>query len=55
MRQLKGKVKETRKEKRERKQENLKNKEKLWTIVIPVMVTISIVIAAYVLLSTHSL
>jgi flagellar basal body-associated protein FliL len=51
MRQLKGKVKET----RERKQENLKNKEKLWTIVIPVMVTISVVIAAYVLLSTHSL
>lgn len=55
MRQLKGKVKETRKEKRERKHDNLKNKEKLWTVVIPVFVTISVLIAAYVLLSTKSL
>lgn len=55
MRQLKGKVKETRKEKRERKLENLKNKEKIWTVVIPVMLTISVIIIAYVLLSTKAL
>ena len=55
MRQLKGKVKETKKEKRERKADNLKNKDKVWTVVLPVILTISVIIIAYVLLSTKAL
>lgn len=37
MRQLKGKVKESRKEKRERKQDNAKNKERFLKIGLPTL------------------
>jgi len=41
MRQLKGKVKETRKEKRERKEEFVANKNSCWWIVLPVFTVIA--------------
>jgi len=37
MRQLKGKVKESRKEKRERKEDFVANKNSCWWIVLPVL------------------
>ena len=52
MRQLKGKVKESRKEKRERKQDNLANKERLWTVVLPTLLGAVALIAAYVYFNT---
>ena len=53
MRQLKGKVKETRREKRERKQDNVANKERLWTVVLPTVIGLVLLIASYVYINTH--
>ncbi|KAK2164395.1 hypothetical protein LSH36_64g01000 [Paralvinella palmiformis] len=54
MRQLKGKVKESRKEKRERKMENLQNKQNLFRIVLPTLTAVFVLIAAYVFYSTRA-
>lgn len=53
MRQLKGKVKETRKEKRQRKVENAENKQRMLTIVVPTLVVIFCIIVAFVYLKTR--
>jgi Na+/citrate or Na+/malate symporter len=53
MRQLKGKVKETNKQKKERKKEFMENKEKVFTIVIPVCLGIFMLIVAYVYFKTR--
>ena len=53
MRQLKGKVKESRKEKRERKQENLENKTNLFRIVIPTLVVLCAVVIGLVYMGTR--
>ena len=53
MRQLKGKVKEPRKEKRERKQENLKNKGNLFRIVIPTLIVLCAVVIGLVYMGTR--
>jgi len=48
MRQLKGKTKETNKQKKERKKEFLENKQKVFTVVLPTIAGIFILIALYV-------
>jgi len=48
MKQLKGKVKETHKEKRERREDFSKQRERLFTIVVPTLLAISAMITAYV-------
>ncbi|KAB7502652.1 Single-pass membrane and coiled-coil domain-containing protein 4-like protein [Armadillidium nasatum] len=48
MRQLKGKVKENAREKRERKKDFMENKEKVFTIVLPVVLVISALVVIYV-------
>lgn len=53
MRQLKGKVKENSKEKRERKKEFLENKNKVFTIVLPVLLILSVLIVIYVYYKTR--
>ena len=53
MRQLKGKVKESRKEKRERKQDNVDNKNNLLRIVIPTLVVLCAVIIGVVYIGTR--
>lgn len=53
MRQLKGKVKETAKEKKERKKEFMENKEKAFTVALPVFVGLFIVIALLVYFKTR--
>jgi len=53
MRQLKGKVKESRKEKRERKEEFDINKRSCWWIVIPVLSVIAASVAFIVYYGTR--
>lgn len=53
MRQLKGKVKETNKQKKERKKEFMENKEKVFTIVIPVTIGLFMLLVAYVYFKTR--
>lgn len=53
MKQLKGKVKETHKEKRQRREDFSKQKERLFTIVLPTLLAISAIIAAYVYFNTR--
>ncbi|XP_037937076.1 single-pass membrane and coiled-coil domain-containing protein 4 homolog [Teleopsis dalmanni] len=53
MRQLKGKVKETRKEKKERKLENLAIQSKMKTVVLPTLGVIALLIAAFVYAKTR--
>ncbi|KAH8405447.1 hypothetical protein KR215_006969 [Drosophila sulfurigaster] len=53
MRQLKGKVKETRKQKKERKLENAEIQAKMGTIVLPALGVIAIIIVAFVYLKTR--
>jgi len=53
MKQLKGKVKETHKEKRERREDFSKQRERLFTIVLPTLLAISAIIAAYVYFNTR--
>jgi len=48
MKQLKGKVKESHKEKRERREDFSKQKQRLYTIVLPTLLAIWAMIAAYV-------
>lgn len=48
MRQLKGKVKESGKEKRERKKEFMENKDKAFTVALPVLGGIFLLIALFV-------
>ncbi|KAL7644253.1 UNVERIFIED_CONTAM: hypothetical protein RMT77_005080 [Armadillidium vulgare] len=53
MRQLKGKVKENAREKRERKKDFMENKEKVFTIVLPVLLVISALVVIYVYFKTR--
>nr|XP_033331440.1 stromal cell-derived factor 2-like isoform X2 [Megalopta genalis] len=52
MRQLKGKTKETNKQKKERKKEFLENKQRVFTVVLPTIAAIFVVIAAYIYVKT---
>ena len=53
MRQLKGKTKETNKQKKERKKEFLENKQRVFTIVLPTVAAIFVIIAAYIYVKTR--
>jgi len=53
MKQLKGKVKESHKEKRERREDFSKQKDRLFTIVLPTLLAICALIAAYVYFNTR--
>lgn len=53
MRQLKGKVKETAKERKERKKEFMENKDKAFTIALPVLGVIFLLIALLVYFKTR--
>ncbi|XP_076685917.1 single-pass membrane and coiled-coil domain-containing protein 4-like [Andrena cerasifolii] len=53
MRQLRGKTKETNKQKKERKKEFMENKQRVFTVVLPTIVAIFVVIAAYVYTKTR--
>ncbi|XP_055856790.1 single-pass membrane and coiled-coil domain-containing protein 4 homolog [Episyrphus balteatus] len=53
MRQLKGKVKETRKQKKERKLENAEIQKKITTVVLPILCAIVALISVYVYLKTR--
>ncbi|CAM1296550.1 Uncharacterised protein g1589 [Pycnogonum litorale] len=53
MRQLKGNVKETRKEKRARKLENVKNKEQFFKIALPVFCALVGFIVLYIYSNTR--
>ncbi|XP_073965677.1 single-pass membrane and coiled-coil domain-containing protein 4 [Choristoneura fumiferana] len=53
MRKLKGAVKETAKQKRERKQEFAKTRQQLNTIVLPTFAVIFILICLYVYFKTR--
>lgn len=47
MRQLKGKVKETRKQKKERKLENAEMQSKIGTVVLPALGAIAMMVSSY--------
>ncbi|XP_012159997.1 single-pass membrane and coiled-coil domain-containing protein 4 homolog [Ceratitis capitata] len=53
MRQLRGKVKETRKQKKERKMENLAIQNQLKTIVIPSVCVLALIIIVFVYFKTR--
>lgn len=53
MRRLKGKVKETRKQKKERREENVKIQEQLKTMVLPAAGFIVLLIVLYVYLKSR--
>lgn len=53
MRQLKGKVKETRKQKKERKLENAEIQKKITTVVLPILCAIVALISVYVYYKTR--
>lgn len=53
MRQLKGKTKETNKQKKERKKEFLENKQRVFTVVLPTIAAVFVIIAAYVYVKTR--
>ncbi|XP_063374215.1 single-pass membrane and coiled-coil domain-containing protein 4 [Cydia fagiglandana] len=53
MRKLKGAVKETAKQKRERKQEFAKTRQQLHTVVLPTFAVIFILICIYVYFKTR--
>ncbi|KAE8741580.1 hypothetical protein FOCC_FOCC012873 [Frankliniella occidentalis] len=48
MRQLKGKVKETNKQKKERKKEFIENKQRVFTIVLPTIGVLFVLMVLYV-------
>ena len=48
MRQLKGKVKETRKEKRQRKKDNVANKNSIVRVVVPSLAALCIALVLFV-------
>ncbi|XP_073844049.1 single-pass membrane and coiled-coil domain-containing protein 4 homolog [Musca autumnalis] len=53
MRQLKGKVKETRKQKKERKMENVAIHNQVKTVVLPVVGVFALIIIAFVYIKTR--
>lgn len=53
MRQLKGKTKETNKQKKERKKEFLENKQRVFSLVLPTLAAIFVLIVAYVYIKTR--
>lgn len=53
MRQLKGKVKENKKEKRERKKENIESKKMALTFAIPALVVIAMIVGLIVYAGTR--
>lgn len=53
MRQLKGKVKETAKQKKERKKDFLENKKNLFSIVLPTLGVIFFFIIVFVYMKTR--
>lgn len=53
MRQLKGQVKENKKQKLERRKENIENQQKLKTLVLPSLGAVAIMIILYVFLKTR--
>ncbi|XP_014214557.1 single-pass membrane and coiled-coil domain-containing protein 4 [Copidosoma floridanum] len=53
MRQLKGKTKETSKQKKERKKEFLEIKQRVFTYVLPTIAAVFAFIVAYVYLKTR--
>ncbi|XP_076454039.1 single-pass membrane and coiled-coil domain-containing protein 4 homolog [Babylonia areolata] len=53
MRQLKGKVKESRKERRDRKQENMANKQNILKVVLPVLGVIVSLIVGFIYLNSR--
>jgi len=53
MRQLKGKVKESRKEKRERKEDFDANKRSCWWVVLPIVTAIAASVAFIVYYGTR--
>lgn len=53
MRQLKGKVKETNKQKKERKKDFVENKKKIFSLVLPTVGAIFLLIVVYVYLKTR--
>lgn len=53
MAQLKGKTKETNKQKRERKKDFVENKKRLLTIVLPTLAAVFIMIAVYIYFKTR--
>lgn len=53
MRQLRGKVKETRKQKKERKLENLEIQNQLKTVVIPAVGIFALLIVVFVYFKTR--
>lgn len=53
MRQLKGKTKETNKQKKERKKEFLEIKQRLFTVVLPTIAALFVIITAYIYVKTR--
>ncbi|XP_037809432.1 single-pass membrane and coiled-coil domain-containing protein 4 homolog [Lucilia sericata] len=53
MRQLKGKVKETRKQRKERKLENMEIHNQMKTVVLPILGVLVFVIVAFVYVKTR--
>lgn len=53
MRQLKGKVKETRKQRKERKLENVEIHNQIKTVVLPIMGVLALIIVAFVYVKTR--
>lgn len=53
MRQLKGKTKETNKQKKERKKEFMENKQRVFTIVLPTVAAIFVLIIVYIWFKTR--
>jgi len=53
MRQLKGKPKETPKQKKERKKDFLENKKKIFTVALPTFCVAFILIAIYIYANTR--
>lgn len=53
MRQLKGKVKETRKQRKERKLENVEIHNQMKTVVLPVLGLFALIIVAFIYVKTR--
>ncbi|XP_017488997.1 PREDICTED: single-pass membrane and coiled-coil domain-containing protein 4 homolog [Rhagoletis zephyria] len=53
MRQLRGKVKETRKQKKERKMENMAIQNQLKTVVLPAVCVFALLIIVFVYIKTR--
>ena len=53
MRQLKGKVKENKKQKKERREDFVKQRDRVFTVVLPTLAVIAALIVAYVFLHSR--